>query len=58
LPIIILIIIKINLQSRATLSLIIYNLLIQIIVDMYNIYFGVIDIIYTNENLIITCFLE
>ncbi len=54
-PIIILIIIKINLQSRATLSLIIYNLLIQIIVDMYNIYFGVIDIIYTNENLIITC---
>jgi len=58
LPIIILIIIKINLQSKATLSLIIYNLLIQIIVDMYNIYFGVIDIIYTNENLIITCFLE
>ena len=25
---------------------------------MYNIYFGVIDIIYTNENLIITCFSE
>jgi hypothetical protein len=58
LPIIILIIIEINLQSRATLSLILYNLLIQIIVDMYNIYFGVIDIIYTNENVIITCFLE